>query len=296
MKVTNKIYLYIVMALMAITIDSKAQLNPLSAQYYNNQYLINPAYAGVGGGLKVNAAYRKLWDNVPGAPLVQSITGDYGFNRVGVGLNVYNERAGLQRQVRVVGSYAYHLPLSGNGDQLHFGVSFGFMNQRLDDGDINGNPADPLVASYNTRKTYVDGDFGLAYTSGHLEVQASVPNLKSVLKKDAIMLADATTFYSAVAYRIDLVKGSESSDIVPKVAYRRVKGFDDIYDAGAQLNFANKEVYLLGLYHTSKSATFGVGMDYQKKYLIGASYSTQTSALNNYTNGSFEINLRLNLK
>ena len=280
---------------MAITMQSRAQLNPLTSQYYTNQYLINPAYAGISDGLKINAAYRKLWDNVPGSPLTQSLTADYGFKRVGIGLNVYNESAGLQRQIRVVGTYAYHLPLNGDGQQLHFGVSFGFMNQRLENGDLNGNPGDPLVAAYNTRKTYVDGDFGVSYTSSHLEIQAAVPNLKTALKRDAIMLADVTTFYGAVSYRVNLSKDLDGTDINPKVAYRTVRGFDNILDAGAQLEFANKQVFLLGLYHSTKSATFGVGMDYKKKYLISGSYTTQTSELNNYTNGSFELNLRLNL-
>ncbi|MBE9603226.1 type IX secretion system membrane protein PorP/SprF, partial [Pedobacter sp. MC2016-24] len=138
---------------------------------------------------------------VPGSPLTQNLTADYGFGRVGLGLTVNNESAGLQRQTRVVGSYAYHLPLSGDNQQLHFGVSLGFMSQRLENADIYGNPSDPMVGQYNDRKTYLDGDFGVSYTSDHLNIQASIPNLKSVLKKDVIKLADVATFYTAVSYR-----------------------------------------------------------------------------------------------
>jgi len=290
---------YKTLALIAFTsllgLSSKAQLNPLSSQYYTNQYLINPAFAGAGQGLKVNGAYRKLWSNVPGSPLTQNLTADYGFGRVGLGLTVNNESAGLQRQTRVVGSYAYHLPLSGDNQQLHFGVSLGFMSQRLENADIYGNPSDPMVGQYNDRKTYLDGDFGVSYTSDHLNIQASVPNLKSVLKKDVIKLADVATFYTAVSYRILLSEGAEGVDAEPKVAYRGVKGFDNIWDAGAQMSIANKQVFLLGMYHSTKNATFGLGMDYKRQYLISATYTTQTSALSNYTNGSFELNLRLNL-
>ncbi|MNK79772.1 hypothetical protein D3C87_994490 [compost metagenome] len=285
----------VLIAFTVISISSKAQLNPLSAQYYTNQYLINPAFAGAGQGIKVNGAYRKLWSNVPGSPLTQNLTVDYGFNKVGLGLTVNNESAGLQRQTRVVGSYAYHLKLNENNHQLHFGVSLGFMSQRLENADIYGNPADPTVGQYNDRKTYLDGDFGIAYTSDKLNVQASIPNLKSVLKKDVIKLADVATFYSAVSYKISLSEGMEGMDVEPKVAYRGVKGFDNIWDAGAQLSIANKQVFLMGMYHSSENATFGLGMDYKKKYLISGTYTTQTSALSAYTNGSFELNLRLSL-
>ena len=51
----------------------------------------------------------------------------------------------------------------------------------------------------------------------------------------------------------------------------------------------------MGMYHSTENATFGLGMDFKKKYLISGTYTTQTSALSTYTNGSFELNLRLNL-
>jgi type IX secretion system PorP/SprF family membrane protein len=294
MKIIYKTFL--LMAITAIsTTTLKAQLNPLSAQYYTNQYLINPAFAGAGQGIKLNGAYRKLWNNVEGSPLTQNLTVDYGFNKVGIGLAINNESSGLERQTRVVGSYAYHLQLNNNNQQLHFGVSLGFMSQRLENADIYGDPADPSVGQYNDRKTYLDGDFGIAYTSDKLNIQAAIPNLKSVLKNDVIKLADVATFYTAVSYKIWISEGVEGMDIEPKVAYRGVKGFDNIWDAGVQMGIADKQVYLLAMYHSTENATFGLGMDYKKKYLISGSYTTQTSALSTYTNGSFELNLRLSL-
>lgn len=272
-----------------------AQINPLGAQYFNNRYLINPAFAGATEGLKLNAAYRKQWTNVSGSPLTQSITADYGYEKVGLGLNVYNESAGLLKQTRVTGSYAYHLQLNSREDHLHFGISLGFMNQRLDNSDLYGNPNDPLVGLYNNRKTYIDGDFGIAYTSERFTLQAAVPNIKSLLKKDIIQLDDATTFYGAASYKFQIAQGAEGIDIEPIVAYRGVRGFDNILDAGAQLEIANKQIFLMGLYHSTKTATFGIGMDFRKKYMVSGSYTTQTSALNSYFNGSFEINLRLSL-
>lgn len=294
MKTTYK-FLALVLMVFTISTPGQAQLNPLAAQYFSNQYLINPAFAGSTQGLKLNAGYRKLWSNLPGAPLTQSLTGDYGFNKVGVGINLYHESAGLQRRIRVMGSYGYHLKINEKNDQLHFGISLGFMSQRLEISDIYGNPNDPGVGQYNNRKTYLDGDFGMAYTTGRLNLQASVPNLKSVLKRDVIKLADVTTFYAAASYKIKVSDDLDGLDLEPKVAFRGVKGYDNIWDAGAQLQIADKQVFILGLYHSTKNATFGLGMDFRKRYLISGMYTTQTSALSNYTNGSFELNLGLNL-
>ncbi|CAH0297739.1 hypothetical protein SRABI27_04277 [Pedobacter sp. Bi27] len=290
--------LYKLLMLLAVWIPAAsvhAQLNPLSSQYYTNRYVINPAFAGANNGLRINGAYRKLWDNVPGAPVTQNLTADYGFGKVGVGLNMSNESAGLQRQTRIVGSYAYHLPLNANNQQLHFGLSVGFMNQRLENADIYGNPNDPMVGLYNDRKTYLDGDFGIAYTSDKLSIEGSLPNLKSFFKKDVIKLADVATFYTAISYKITLSEGMEGIALEPKVAYRGVKGFDNIFDLSAQAWIANKQVFLMGVYHSSENATFGIGVDFKRKYLISGMYTTQTSALSAYTNGSFELNLRLSV-
>ena len=294
MNIYRKIALSLICALACFS--AKAQIDPLGAQFYTNQYIANPAFAGFTQGLKVNGVYRKLWNNIPGSPLTQNLTADYGFNKVGLGLNVNNESAGLQRQVRVVGSYAYHLPLSADAEQqLHFGVSLGFANQRLENADINGDPNDIMVGMYNTRRTYLDGDFGVAFTSNGLNIQAAIPNLKSFFKKETVRLADVATFYGAASYQFVFDKGGNAVGLEPKVAYRGVQGYDNIWDAGAQLTLLDRQILLTGLYHSTKSTTYGLGMDFKRKYLITGMYTTQTSALSGYTNGSFELNLRLSL-
>ena len=277
--------------MLAATV-SKAQLNPLTAQYYSNTYLGNPAMAGMEKGLNVNASYRSQWGSIPGAPVVQNLTVDYSRNKAAVGLNVNFDKAGLQRQSRVVGTYAYHLPLNAEGTALHFGVSLGFMNQRLSGSDIVGNSNDPLAASYNQRQTYIDGDFGIGFTSNRFRVEAALPNLKTFFKREEIRMVDVATFYTAISYRLQLSDGAEGMDLEPKAAYRGFKGIENIWDLGTQLTLANRQVMLTALYHSTKSASFGLGLDYKRKYLINGFYTTQTSALNTYSNGTFEINVR----
>lgn len=289
----NRIYK---IAIFVVAISSfkqaDAQLNPLGAQYYNNEYLTNPAYAGMEkGGLKLNVAYRRLWSGLPGAPLTQNITADYGFNRVGIGVNVNNESAGLLRETRATGSYAYHLPLDSGKSQLHFGISIGVMSQNLDNSSVNGNPNDISIGDYNGRRAYIDGDFGIAYTSGHLNIQAAIPNLNDFFKRNQYKVADLVTFYSALGYNFSLKGGIE---IEPKVAFRGVRNYDNIVDIGTRVSFADRKLFLTGIYHSSKSTTLGLGFDFMKRYMISGLYTTETSALNSYANGSFEINLRIN--
>lgn len=293
-----KKHIYLLLTLLgAFMVPSEgfAQLNPLAAQYFSNPYLGNPAHAGVDSGLNIGLAYRRLWSGIPGSPEMQNLTATYGKKRAGLGLNINFDRAGLQRQTRVMGSYAYHLPLGGKGQRLHFGVSLGLMDQRLSGGEINGDPNDPLAQQYNQRETYIDGDFGIAYTTDKLKLEASLPNLNSLLKRSEIKLADVPTFYAAASYSLVLMGELDGIVLEPKLAYRGVKGFDNIVDLGASLAMVNRQIVLMGMYHSSKSASFGIGLDFKRRYLISGAYTTQTSALSSYTNGSFELALRLHL-
>src|SRR5690606_37511797 len=110
-----KTYLFICVTfftLVLITSTAKAQLYPLGSLYYQNEYIGNPAMAGVEEGLKLNGIIRKQWTNIPGSPLYQSLTATYHHKeRVGLGMNFYNESAGLLKRTRLTATYAYHLPL-----------------------------------------------------------------------------------------------------------------------------------------------------------------------------------------
>lgn len=268
----------------------KAQTSPLLNQYFNNTYLANPAMAGLAAGATADLNFRSQWNNIPGAPMIQNLSATYGWERVGVGLNMNLDKAGLQRQTRILATYAYHLPLNESA-KLHFGLSAGFMNQRVDMQDLIGNPNDPQVGAYNSdHRTYFDGDFGVGVTSQSFNVDFALINLKNYFKKDNFKLINTPVIYASTGYIFHLGE----TQLQPKVAYRSFTDIADIFDVGAQFGIANQQILFTAMYHTSKAASFGVGLHYKKKYNINTGYTTQTGALSGYTAGSFEINLGIN--
>ena len=282
--------------LTALSTEVKAQLNPLAGFYFQNEYMGNPAMAGREEGLNLNLGYRQQWSSVPGAPVTQSITADYGTGKkVGLGLNIHNDEAGLIKRTRVMGTYSYHLPLNDENQKLRFGVSLGFMDDRVMQENINGDMNDVSVGKFNQRETYIDGDFGAAYTSNKLTIQAAIPNLKGFLQKEELnTVADRSSFFSAVSYKFYFPKALDGFGIEPKLALRGVQGFDNIFDAGANFTVANRAASVMAVYHSSESATIGIGANIKSLGAINANYTTATSALNGYTNGEFQIGLKLN--
>ena len=294
----KKIYILFILALSIFKTEKvKAQYYPLVSQYYNNSYLANPALAGIKTGYNLNLAYRKQWNNLPGSPEIQSFTGTFGSKneKVGLGLKVNFDKAGLQKISQVAATYAYHIPLNVNKDKLHFGASFGLMSQRLNINEIIGNPNDPQAFKYNDRKNYIDGDFGMAYTSNGLKLEAALPNLKRLFSKEELVLANINTFYTSVSYVISVGDSIGKIEIEPKLVYRGLSKLSNVWDIGTQFSFANNQLMLTGIYHSTESASFSLSTNIKQKYLISVAYTTQTGPLNTYVNGSFEINLGIKL-
>jgi type IX secretion system PorP/SprF family membrane protein len=282
---------YIVLMLICIVGKAaNAQLNPLGAAFFQNQYLANPAMAGLNDGLRANIGYNGQWSTVPGSPSAQFITGEGRWNKVGLGISLYADKAGLLKRSRAVATYAYHLPLNANNDQLHFGLSLGALSERLSTEDIAGTISDISAQRFNERPPVLDGDFGMAYTSGKWNIQTAIPNLKNFLKKERYNTANWNTFFTAMSYRFNTDSSKNAVMIEPKVSYRGVRGYDDVIDGGVNVSFASNKLSATAIYHSTNSFSMGMGFNYKKMSVLGM-YTSGTSALQGYSSGNFDIGL-----
>lgn len=275
----------------------RAQLNPYQATYYHNRYLNNPAMAGLEKGLNINLIYLQQWTSFPGAPKSQSFTTEYhATDKVGLGLNINDNQSGLFRQTRVMGSYAYHLPLDDQNQKLNFGVSLGFNNSRVNYDNINGDITDEELAIYNEAKPYLDGDMGVSYTSNNLFIEGVFPNLKSTFFNSSVQKIDAdrTVFFTAISYKINLSGETRAFSLEPLVAYREIKESANVFDAGLDFNMNDYHLDLQTIYHNNNNLGFGIAFD-QESYAIKFDYNLATGQIGNYTSGGFELGIKLKL-
>jgi len=282
--------------LLCTILYSKAQLAPFQNMYFQNKYIYNPAMAGLDKGLNLNVAYRKQWSSFPGTPETGMITADLkATDKVGLGVNVVNDKAGLIKQTRAVATYAYHLPLNDQDSHLSFGVSLGINDSRVDQNAVNGDPTDMELNRYNELKAYLDGDFGVAYTSSRLYLSASMPNLKSTFanSSDQRIDVDKLLFIGIASYKIPVGDGGNFT-LEPLAGLRVVKGYKDIVDVGANFSIDQYGLFFQSIYHSSNSLGFGAGLD-QGTYAFNVSYNLETGQLKTYTHGAFELGLKLKL-
>jgi type IX secretion system PorP/SprF family membrane protein len=287
-------YIQLIILLIIGTNTVSAQLTEFQSMYFQNQYLSNPAMAGFDKGLNLNIGYQRPLGDVPGNPAVMNATADYNYgSRMGLGLKATSDKAGFINRTRILGTYAYHLPIGGNDQKLNFGLSLGGNFATINYDKVIGNPDDPTLQNYNEGATF-DGDLGIAYTSNLWTIQAVLPNLKSLIfdNNDGVKkYADIPIFYSAISYKIDL-SGRNRNDfsLEPMFAYRGIKGYKDIFDIGARFNIPDNHINVTGFYHTNKtfSTSLGIALDQFGIFLSYSNYAGNTGA---YANDAFEIGL-----
>jgi hypothetical protein len=73
-----------------------------------------------------------------------------------------------------------------------------------------------------------------------------------------------------------------------------VQGYTNIFDAGVNLNMKNTGIYIQGVYETSRNMNVGFGYD-AGSYGFTFAYNFETGEIGNYTNGAFEVGVKLRL-
>jgi type IX secretion system PorP/SprF family membrane protein len=282
----RQIIIYI--ALLGISYNALGQISPMKSQYYINPYLANAAMAGYTGKTSVYANYSNQWNKIAGSPVMVSFSASTLItSKAAIGFNYISEKAGLIRKSQAMGSYAYKVELSEDRS-VRFGVSLSWANNRLDQGDATTNGSiDPALGRFNNQENYLDGNFGVAYVSNKFEAQFSYLNLNQN-RGDQLSTVDYSTFYSALSYKIDLDE-SGLFTVKPLLAYRGIKGFNNLIDVAAEWSMYDLKLYTM--YHSNKSFSGGVGFNYDKKFIISGMYSSEPSGLQGITGGKFDLTL-----
>ena len=135
-----------ILAIVIAAFTSNAQQDPMFTQYMFNTQTINPAYAGTWESIGFMALGRNQWSGWEGAPTTYtfSVQAPLKNERVALGLNVMNDKVGLEKRFYVFADYSYLLPLSSKVN-LRLGLKGGFTNYSnnlaeytiLDPGDPN---------------------------------------------------------------------------------------------------------------------------------------------------------------
>lgn len=156
-----------------------AQQDAMFTKYMFNTLSYNPGYTGAKDHMSVGILHRTQWWGFDGAPSTQSffIHTPLKNERVGVGLNIINDKIGPTNNIGANISYAYRIPIGDNGAKLSIGLQAGVENFRADWNQVTIFTENDISFQTSPNLWLPNFGAGIYYYSKYFYVGAAVPHL-----------------------------------------------------------------------------------------------------------------------
>lgn len=281
------------LGLLLVCQQLQAQQEPMYSQYMFNMLQINPAYAGNRATSNVTALYRKQWVSVEGAPTTATISWDKrktGSN-IGYGLQLYNDRLGIESNTGLQGFYSFRIPFKSSF--LSFGVNGGLVNYRADISQLNTTMAGDPLFQEDIKSWLPTAGVGVLYASENWYAGISAPSL--LKSKTSYNLPSKSTssifnqhFFLTTGY---IYQASEAVKFKPSILIKAANGAPIQYDLN--LNAWILDVIGFGAsYRTGDSFVGMLELQISPIFRLGYAYDYTTSNLKTFSNGTHELMLR----
>ena len=159
--------------------EIKAQQLHFTSQYMQDNFLYNPAAAGMSGHGSIGATYRSMWSGIDGGPQTTMLYGDVSLKKLKAGIAgyIYNDVTGPTRRTGIDFAYSYHIVSKNEKNVFGMGIELQALQFYYDMAKLSQYiPNDPILAGTST-KTLLDAGAGIYYRTQKLHVGASVKQL-----------------------------------------------------------------------------------------------------------------------
>jgi type IX secretion system PorP/SprF family membrane protein len=246
--------LLIFISFIVLVIESQAQSKAAYTQYVLNNYILNPAVAGIENYTDIKVSTRNQWTGIAGAPVTTyiSINGPIGksdyrtnansFNvpgvnprgneymdeyssaadpHHGVGFIASNDRAGYINRWNMSASYAYHRPISAK-TTISAGFNAGVSGISIDRSKATFSDGEPDLAfalsTGQIKKVTTEFGAGLwVYSAkffGGISVQNIIPNKAKFTSADKYGTYYTPNYFATIGYRLAL---GDDFSVIPSV-------------------------------------------------------------------------------
>ena len=302
-----------------------AQQRPYYTQYILNNYLINPAVAGIENYWDIKASHRMQWVGLQDAPVTTYLTiqgpvhkssydresatsfhasgsnprgqaywQDYqkAENHAGVGFTILNDATGPLNRFAAYGTYAYHVGIAPY-TTLSGGISVGITQMSLNADKLNfATPVDPAVGSsglLNRIKPDISAGLWL-YSRDYfvgLAAQQIVPQQIAFSDNNVYVQNGVLVphLFLSAGRRIAL---DNDLTLLPSVMFRYISPLPIGFDINAKLQYQDI-IWCGASYRMNDGFAAMLGVNLSNKLNIGYSYDITTSALNTVSKGTHEI-------
>ena len=296
-------YLTFILLILLGSFSGMAQQDPQYTQYMYNTQIVNPAYAGSRDALSFGLLYRTQWVGLEGAPQSATFTANTpigALDNMGLGISIVRDELGPAVESNVNIDYSYTINTSDNAE-VSFGLKAGLDLLDVDFTKLNiFDPTDPRFQNNIDNRLQPQIGAGVYYNTDRFYAGLSVPNFLNTkhfdegslanIEKETIA-AERLHYFLIAGYVFDL---SDSVKFKPATLVKAVSGSPLQWDVSA--NFLINEKFTLGAAYRWSAALSGlVGFQASDEIFIGFGYDFQTTDLEDYSDGSYEIMLRFDV-
>ncbi len=277
-------------------LESKAQQDPLYNLYSFNQYMINPAYAGIYNNFVANLITRKQWAGIDGSPLTNMFSAHTSVAKeFGTGLLIVNDQLGINNNTEAQASFSYKIVSSKS--TLAFGVQGGVINYGYDYDKLNLAYVDDEGLDMNN-EGFTKSNFGAGvfYMTEKYYLGLSVPRLLKAKVNDGV--TSSTRYLQHYYFSGGLIIKSRSINSFLLKPSFLVRYTESQMSADLSLNALLVNTIWAGV--TLRNLT-GIAINAQvlvnRKFRFGYSFELPTNQLvqNNYGTHELSLLVELNL-
>jgi type IX secretion system PorP/SprF family membrane protein len=280
-------------------IKTEAQQIPLYSQYFYNQLIYNPAQTGLAEAPQLYAIYRKQWVGFEGSPETRAFTFEMPMilNKAGIGVYLFSDVTNIFRKNGGYFSYAYHIRIKER-HLLSVGLSAGLQENRIDFAKVLiKDYQDILITNNAQRAVTADGAAGIHYRFKGLNIGISVPQLVSgrlryIDNNQKMGYRLSRHYLASASYQINIVP--EKLSVSPLVLFRTSETFAYQIDAGFNLKYKDF-IWLGAMYRYQSAVAMAAGIKIHQRISLGYSYDLPVNSIADYTSGSHELMLGINL-
>jgi type IX secretion system PorP/SprF family membrane protein len=301
----KRIFFLVIVTL--VSFNCRAQLFPVFSQYFYNELMINPAFAGAHVQFSATSTYRNQWINFPGAPKTFSLTAHTSLvkGRVGVGILINEDKIGSYANKDLTLCYSYKLRFPKS--TLSFGIQGSLYFLNADFSALNIQQGDPSFIPYNLFKPNFGA--GIYYNRKNFFVGFSNPYLINSKFSTSGMQTDPVTglptkvqsnLYQFRNYflRSGFIANLDhlgNVKINPSILIRAQEGAPLSLDINAAFIFY--DVFGAGVSYRSEDAIISfLSLKLSEKLFFSYSFDFTTSHLGPFSSGTQELMLNYRAK
>ncbi len=280
--------------------QSNAQQDPQYTMHMYNTQVVNPAYLGSTEAVHFGFLTRSQWVDFEGSPQTGSFTISSPVgrrNKTALGLSIVSDVIGPTTEQSLTADYGYTF-YNDYGSKITLGLKAGVSNLQVDYSILNlANTSDEQF-SENTSLLSPQIGAGIYYNNDRFYAGFSVPNFLKTkhYEVNGSVFASAEAkermhYFLIAGYVFDI---NDAIKLKPAGMVKIVRGSPIQMDLSANIYF-NEKITFGAAYRLDAAISAIAGFALSDRAFVGFAYDYQTTAIQQFSSGSYEMILRFTI-